>query len=77
MTKVNQWEDTSSLIKCFNKFENKKQSSFMVSDIETFYPSINQNLFIKPTQFPRQINENTDRDINLIMQAGKSLLFNG
>ena len=48
----------------------------MVFDIENFYPSISKNLFIKAIQFPKQITEITDKDINLIMQARKTLLFN-
>ena len=45
----------------------------MTFDIESFYPSISDNLFIKAIQFGREI---TDEDINLIMQARKTLLFN-
>ena len=48
----------------------------MVFDIESFYPSISENLFIKVVQLSRQITETTDEDINLIMQARKTLLFN-
>ena len=48
----------------------------MVSDIESFYPSTKENLFIKAVQFAKQITEITDEDINLIMQARKTLLFN-
>ena len=38
----------------------------MVSDIESFYPSISEKNHCKIT----------DEDINLIMQARKTLLFN-
>ena len=45
----------------------------MKLDIESFYASISDNLFIKAIQFGREI---TDEDINLTMQARKTLLFN-
>ena len=64
------------MIEWFNNFENKERLSFMVSDIESFYPSTKENLFIKAVQFAKQITEITDEDINLIMQARKTLLFN-
>ena len=76
ITKVNQWKDTSSITEWFNNFENKQRLTFMVFDIEIFYPSISENLFIKAIQFARQITEITEEDINLIMEARKALLFN-
>ena len=48
----------------------------MVLDIKSFYPTFSENLFIKIIQFAKQITEITDEDINLIMQARKTLLFN-
>ena len=48
----------------------------MVFDIESFYPSISKNLFIRAIQFARQITEIIDEAINLIMQDRKILLLN-
>ena len=76
ITKVNQWKDTSSVMEWFNNFENRERLSFMIFDIESFYPSISEDLFIKAIQFARQITEITDEDMNLIIQARKTLLFN-
>ena len=59
------------MIEWFNNFENKEWLSFMIFDIEGFYPSISDNLFIKAIQFAKQITQITDDDINLIMQARK------
>ena len=47
----------------------------MVFNIERFYPLISENLFIKAIQFAKQMNEISVEDINLIMQARKTLLF--
>ena len=74
ITIVNYWKDNSSVIEWFNNFENKDQSSFMVFDIKSFYPSISKNLFIKVIQFAKQVTKITDEDINLIMQAAKNLI---
>ena len=58
-----------------NNFGNKEPLSFMVFDIESFYPSISDNLFIKAIQCAKQITKITDEDTNLIMQARKTLSF--
>ena len=39
-TSANQWKETSSVIKSLVNIKEKKRSSFMVFDIESFYPSI-------------------------------------
>ena len=76
ITRVNQWNDTSCIIEWFNDFENKERLSFMLFDIESFYRSISENLFIKAIQSAKQITEISDEDINLTMQARKITLFN-
>ena len=76
ITKVNQWNDTSCIIEWFNDFENKERLSFMLFDIESFYRSISENMFIKAIQSAKQITEISDEDINLTMQARKITLFN-
>ena len=76
ITKVNQQKDTSSVIEWFNNFESKERLSFMLFDIKIFYPTISENLFIKAIQFAKQMTEIFGEDINLIMQARKTLLFN-
>ena len=76
ITKVNQWKSHLSVTEWLNNFENKEGLSFMVFDIEKFCHSISENLFIKATQFAKKITEIYHEDINLIMQAGKTLLFN-
>ena len=48
----------------------------MVFDIKSFYPSISKNLFIKAIQFAEKMTEISEEEINLIMQARKTLLSN-
>ena len=60
-------------MKWFNNFENKERFSFMVSDIESFHPSISENLFIKAIQFAKQMTEIIDGDINLTIQDNEGM----
>ena len=48
----------------------------MVFDIECFYSSVSENVFIKAIQFAKLITKITDEGINLIIQSRKTLLFN-
>ena len=48
----------------------------MLFDIEGFYPSIIERLFINAIQFAKQITEISDYDMSLINQSRKTLLFN-
>ena len=43
----------------------------------SFYPPINENLFIKAIRFAKQMTEKSDEDINLIKQARKTLFNEG
>ena len=75
-TSVNQWKDTSSVIEWFVNIKEKERSSFMVFDIESFYPSITECLFTNAIRFAKQITEISDYDMSLINQSRKTLLFN-
>ena len=50
-TSANQWKDTSSVIEWFVNIKEKERSSFMVFDIESFYLSITERLFINAIKF--------------------------
>lgn len=58
-------------------WKKKERLSFTLFDKESFFPSISNNLFIKPIQFAKEITEITDEDRSLITQAEKTLLLNG
>ena len=68
-TSVYQWKDTSSVIEWFVNIKEKKRSSFIVVDIESFYPSITERLFTNAIQFTKQITEISDYDMSLINQS--------
>ena len=76
-TKINQWKNTSSVITWFEKIKYKKTSSFICFDVENFYPSISSNLFKESIEFARQFIHISDDDLSIIMQARKTLLFEG
>ena len=76
-TKINQWKSTSSAITWFEKIAHKQTSSFICFDVENFYPSISSNLFKESIEFTRQFIHISDNDLSIIMQARKTLLFEG
>ena len=72
-TPTNQWKDTSSVIEWFGNIKEKERSSFMVFDIESFYPSITERLFTNAIRFAKQITEISNYDMSLINQSRKTL----
>ena len=74
-TKINQWKNTSSVIEWFKNINNKEKLSFIQFDIESFYPSITEELFTKAVKFAKSITSISDDDLYIIMQSRKTLLF--
>ena len=50
-TKINQWKNTSSVLKWFNSLQNKELLSFICFDVCDFYPSITEKLLCKALDF--------------------------
>ena len=74
-TKLNKWKNTDIVIEWFKRIENKGETSFIIFDIESFYPSISPELFNKSIDFAKSIHNISDNDLNKIMNARKTLLF--
>ena len=72
---VNQWKNFSVVIKWFRNIENKPKFSFIIFDIQEFYPSISLSLFNKAIKFVKEICILSNDDIPIIMQSRKTLLF--
>ena len=53
----------------------KEISSFIVFDIESFYPSISEDLFKSAIQFAKESIDISDYNLSLINQGRKTLLF--
>ena len=74
-TQVNQWKNTHSVIDWYINIRSKRNATFVVFDIESFYPSITSELFHKAIRFASEKCEITEDDMNIIMQSRKTLLF--
>ena len=72
---MNQWKNTSAVLKWYKKIHNKTQCSFIQFDIESFYPSITQGLMNKAIEFANTIVDIPDEDLSVIMESRKALLF--
>ena len=73
--KINQWKNTTSVLEWFKAIEKKEECSFIMFDIESFYPSISEKLFKDSLSFAKSACEISSDDISIIMQARKTLLF--
>ena len=59
----------------FKAIKNKQQCTFIVFDIESFYPSISSDLFNKALKFAKEIISIADSDLKIMMHSRKTLLF--
>ena len=73
-TSLNQWKNSSSVIDWFNNIPDKHLHTFTVFYIESFYPSISEELLTKAIHFAKKHAKITAQDINIIMHCGKSIL---
>ena len=74
-TQINQWKNTSSVLKWFNNLDNKETLSFICFDVCDFYPSINEKLLSKALNFASKYRHISSRERDIIMHAKQSLLF--
>ena len=75
-TCVNQWKSDKEVIGWFNNLESRDRCTFIKFDVDNFYPSITLELFNKAIAFAKQHTEISDWEVEVIMQARKTLLFN-
>ena len=59
----------------FKATKNKQQCTFIVFDIDSFYPSISLDLFDKALKFVKEIIPIADSDLKIMMHSRKTLLF--
>ena len=72
---VHQWKNTKSVINWFKALENKQACTFIQFDIVDFYPSITEDLLTNAINHAKQHTTVSAEDIQIIMHARKSLLF--
>ena len=73
--KVNQWKNTQSVIDWYINIRGKRNSSFVVFDIENFYPSITLELLNNAIKFASEKCTISENDLSIIMQSRQTLLF--
>ena len=72
---INQWKNSQAVVEWFKNIPNKNNASFKIFDIESFYSSISPELFHKAINFVKTICDIPDKDISIIMQSRRTLLF--
>ena len=74
-TKVYEWKNTESVINWFQSIPNKHLYTFLMLDIKDFYPSIKEKLLWEAIRFAKLYISITNKDIEAIFHARKSLLY--
>ena len=59
-TNVNQWKYGANLIEWFKSISNKKASSFVDFDVQSFYPSISQKLLTDAINYAKLLADMTE-----------------
>ena len=67
-TSVNQWRNTSDIIKWFKSIPDKRVSSFVNFDVGNFYPLVSIKFFTDSIKYAKNVIEITDQDIAIIIQ---------
>ena len=75
VTQLNQRKNTSSVIDWFKSLKETSKCSFVIFDIENFYPSITPELFSNAITFAKQLVDIKDQEMDIIMQSRHTQLF--
>ena len=73
--KVNEWKNTVSVINWFKSIPNKHLYTFLMFDIKDFYALIKEKLLWEAIRFDKLYISITNKDIEIIFYARKSLLY--
>ena len=74
-TALNQWKNTSDVIRWFECIPDKTNSIFVQFDISEFYPSITKCLLQAAIDFAKQHVSISEKDTEIIMHVRRALLF--
>ena len=72
---VNQWKNSTSVIKWFTALENKNDCVIIKFEIQKFYPSITKDILKTSLLFTNKYQNIPEEDIRIINHCHKSLLF--
>ena len=73
-TQLKQWKNVYSCIEWFKLLKNKKNLSFIIFDIVSFYPSISLELLEEAIEWAKQFVDVTDEERKIILESRKTLL---
>ena len=73
---VNQWRNTSTVIKWFENLQNKQKRRFIKFDIADFHLSITEHLLERSIKYAKSFAMIEHKALEAISLARKSLLFN-
>ena len=73
---VNQWKNTSTVIKWFENLQNKQKRRFIKFDIADFHLSITEHLLERSIKYAKSFATIEHKSLKAISLARKSLLFN-
>ena len=76
-TGLTQWESDLKCIDWFNALENKAQLKFLKADIDSFYPSISEELLNKALTWASNLVDISVEEKELFVHTKKSLLWDG
>ena len=74
-TQINQWKNTSSVLKWFRNLDHKENLSFICFDVCDFYPSITVKLLSKALDFATTYRPISADEREIIFLSKQSLLF--
>ena len=72
---LNQWKDKDAVIDWFKGIENKSNCTFVVFDIEEFYPSISEKLLKDSITYAENHIEMSAKEKEVLFHCRRSLLF--
>ena len=71
---LNQWKITADVLDWFQDI-SKKKAKFLQFDIESYYPSITEDMLLLSLNFAKQYTEISDTEMEIMVHAKRSLLF--
>ena len=74
---LNQFQSTKQVISWFKQRDSSRRASFTTFDVESFYPSITQDLVIKSLRWASSVTPISDVENETIVAACNNLLFTG
>ena len=76
-TGINLWKSARDVLTWYRNCHTNQKFSFINFDIIDFYPSITESLLLKAINHAKHYTEILDKEIDIIIHAKRTLVFNG